>query len=120
MGRKIALLAAILAVLLVWTAPLPIWPGPHLVRHILPAILSLALIIFACLKGKGSLGVLIAALTYGFTILAGCGLIIYVIFTATSEVKALLQTPIVYLALSVEILCGAFIISLALYNRQKR
>ena len=116
MGKKIVGLA-ILALLLEWITPLPIWPGPHLVRHILPALLSLALIIFACLEAKGSKIVSAVALIYGFTILAGCGLILYVLFTATSyEVRALLQTPLVYLGLFGVILCGLIVISLALHN----
>jgi len=114
-GKKVVGLA-ILALLLEWITPLPIWPGPHLVRHILPALLSLALIIFACLKAKGSKIVSAVALIYGFTIFAGCGLILYVLLTATSEVRVLLQTPIVYLGVFGAVLCGLLVISLALYN----
>jgi hypothetical protein len=120
MEKKIASLVAVLALLLEWITPLPIWPGPHLVRYILPAILSLVLIIFACLKGGGSKIVSAIALLYGFTILAGCGLIVYVIFSATSEVKLLLQTPIVYLGLLGGTILGLIIVYLALYNIRKK
>jgi hypothetical protein len=112
-------IVALIALLLGLASPLPIWPGPHLIRHLPPALLSVLLIIFACLRAKGSKAVSIIALIYGFLALSGCGALIYILLTATSEAGMLLQHPIVQLGLAAGIAVGLAAISLAIRNIMK-
>jgi FtsH-binding integral membrane protein len=82
--KKFTLLA-ILGLLLGIASPLPIWPGPLLVRHLPPGIISAALVIFACFgtMKEGSKAVGVIAIIYG-ALASLSGILIFYIATGTS------------------------------------
>jgi hypothetical protein len=78
---------AILGLLLGVTSPFPIWPGPLLLRHLPPGIISAVPLIVACLGAmkRGSKVVGAIAVVYGvLAILAGAAFT-YVLFAVRSE-----------------------------------
>jgi hypothetical protein len=88
---KIYFVLAVLGLLLGVASPLPIWPGGEFIRHLLPGIVSAALIISACLRSMrmGSRSVGVIAMIYGaLATLAGLA------FTAASIIASMSVRPI--------------------------
>jgi hypothetical protein len=78
---------AILGLLLGVTSPFPIWPGPLLLRHLPPGIISAVLIILACLEAmkEGSKIVGAIAIVYGVLAILAGATFTYVMFAVRSE-----------------------------------
>lgn len=73
-------------------SPLPIWPGPHYIRHLPAGITSFILIVVACLKSmkEGSKVVGGIAVFYGaMPTLAGLGMILLAVSATSMEVAAM-------------------------------
>jgi hypothetical protein len=88
---KIYFVLVVLGLLLGVASPLPIWPGPEFIRHLLPGMVSAALIISACLGSmrRGSRSVGVIAMIYGaLATLAGLA------FTAASIIASMTVRPI--------------------------
>jgi len=82
MKNKIFLILCIIGLLFGLASPLPIWPGPVIYRHLVPAIISAIFIIVACAgtikQGSTIIGIL--SLIYGVLATIG-GIFLSAIFS---------------------------------------
>ncbi|MEM2341731.1 MAG: hypothetical protein QXX94_05525 [Candidatus Bathyarchaeia archaeon] len=78
---------AVMGLLLGIASPLPIWPGPHFLRHIPPAIISFLLILAAYFTGRktGSKVAGAIIIVYGILATAAGMLFLTSVLFATSE-----------------------------------
>lgn len=87
LGKFFALISLLLGI----ASPLPIWPGPALIRHLPPAIISFILITIACLLSKDSKTVGIIAMIYG-TLATLAGSIFITLYLSATSLEFLTTT----------------------------
>ena len=83
---KWSIIPAVVGFILAGTSILPIWPGPLLVRHLPPAVLSAVVTLFACLRARSEKSRLAGGITLAYGLLAcvvGVGFL-FIVSTATS------------------------------------